>query len=80
MVQQLALSEPQLNLILELLESEQKELLVEIRHTDNAVFSCGFEGTLGDVGVAHLQSRGIGAGRTTRQGSLTGCCSMKTMG
>lgn len=38
MAQQLVLSGPQLDLILELLEDEQTELLVEIRHTDHAAF------------------------------------------
>jgi len=37
------LSGAQLNLILELLESEQKELLVEVRHTDNASFRAGLK-------------------------------------
>jgi hypothetical protein len=36
MTQRLVLSGPEIDLILELLESEQKELLVEIRHTDHA--------------------------------------------
>ena len=43
MTQQLALSGPQADLILELLEAEQKELLVEIRHTDNAAFRAGLK-------------------------------------
>lgn len=43
MIQHLALTEAQLNLILELLEWEQKELLVEIRHTDTAHFRVGLK-------------------------------------
>jgi len=39
----LVLSDPQVNLILELLESEQRELLVEVRHTDNASFRAGLK-------------------------------------
>ena len=39
----LVLSKPEIDLILELLESEQKELLVEIRHTDNKVFRAGLK-------------------------------------
>jgi len=39
----LVLSAPQLNLILELLESEQKELLVEVRHTDKGSFRAGLK-------------------------------------
>ena len=46
MTQQLALSGPQADLILELLEAEQKELLVQIRHTDNAAFRAGLKGRL----------------------------------
>lgn len=42
-MESLVLSGPQLNLILELLESEQKELLVEVRHTDNAGFRAGLK-------------------------------------
>ena len=43
MVLQFVLSGPQADLILELLESEEKELLVEIRHTDNAAFRAGLK-------------------------------------
>ena len=38
MTQQIVLSEPELELMLELLQSQQKELLIEIRHTDSAHF------------------------------------------
>jgi hypothetical protein len=41
MAQQLVVSGREINLILELLEREQKELLVEIRHTDHAAFRAG---------------------------------------
>ena len=43
------LSEPQLNLILELLEGEQKELFIEIRHTDTANFRAGLRDRLAIV-------------------------------
>jgi len=49
MTNQLALSDPQLSLIVELLEREHKELLVEIRHTDNAVFRAGLKERLAMV-------------------------------
>ena len=49
MTQQLALSEPQLSLVLELLEGEQKELLVEIRHTDTGTFRLGLKERLAQV-------------------------------
>jgi len=42
-MESLLLSGPQLDLILELLESEQKELLVEVRHTHNASFRAGLK-------------------------------------
>jgi hypothetical protein len=38
-----------MNLILELLEGEQKELLVEIRHTDHAAFRAGLKQRLAMV-------------------------------
>ncbi|MFZ0590543.1 MAG: hypothetical protein WAM39_08680 [Bryobacteraceae bacterium] len=38
MTHQLFISDPELELILELLERDQKELLVEIRHTDSHKF------------------------------------------
>ena len=43
MTLEFALSAPELSLLLELLEGEQKELLVEIRHTDTAVFRVGLK-------------------------------------
>jgi hypothetical protein len=46
---QLALSEPQVSLLLELLEGEQKELLVEIRHTDTKTFRAGLKERLAEV-------------------------------
>ena len=46
MAYELVLSGPELDLILELLESEHKELLVEIRHTDNAGFRAGLKDRL----------------------------------
>lgn len=49
MTQQLILSGPQLDLILELLESEQKGLLVEIRHTDSRAFRAGLKERLAMV-------------------------------
>jgi len=42
----LVLSGAQLNLIMELLESEQRELLVEVRHTDKASFRAGLKDRL----------------------------------
>ena len=46
MAQELILVGPELELILELLEGEQKELLVEIRHTDTAEFRGGLKNRL----------------------------------
>lgn len=43
MAQQLVLSGPELDLILELLEYEDTELLVEIRRTDTANFRVGLK-------------------------------------
>ncbi|HEX5229822.1 MAG TPA: hypothetical protein VFW44_19055 [Bryobacteraceae bacterium] len=43
MTQELSLSDPELRLFLELLEAEQKELLLEIRHTDTADFRAGLK-------------------------------------
>ncbi len=68
MTQQLVLSEPEANLILELLESEQKELLLEIRHTDHADFRAGLRERLATVEslihqvevLAHAEHLGIG--------------------
>jgi len=49
MTQQLVLSGPELDLILELLQSQQKELRVEIRHTDSADFRAGLKGRMATV-------------------------------
>ncbi len=49
MTHELVLSETQLSLMLELLYSEQKELLVEIRHTDSASFRGGLKERLATV-------------------------------
>ncbi len=49
MTQQLALSSPELDLVRELLEGEQKELLLEIRHTDTANFRTGLKARLTTV-------------------------------
>lgn len=46
---QLVLSEPQVSLLVELLEGEQKELLVEIRHTDTKTFRAGLKERLSEV-------------------------------
>jgi hypothetical protein len=43
LLEPLVLSGAQLNLILELLESKRKELLVEVRHTDNTSFRAGLK-------------------------------------
>ncbi|HUJ49393.1 MAG TPA: hypothetical protein VLW25_04315 [Bryobacteraceae bacterium] len=59
MTQQLALSEAQLNLILELLEGEQKELLVEIRHTDTANFRMGLKERLATVEAVLLKVKSL---------------------
>jgi len=59
MVQHLALSEAQLNLILELLEGEQKELLVEIRHTDTANFRVGLKERLATVEAVLLKVKSL---------------------
>jgi len=44
-LKKLILVGPELELILELLEGEQKELLVEIRHTDTTEFRAAPRGT-----------------------------------
>ena len=49
MTQQLAWSNPELDLVRELLEGEQKELLLEIRHTDTANFRAGLKERLAMV-------------------------------
>lgn len=59
MIQQLALSEAQLNLILELLEGEQKELLVEIRHTDTATFRVGLKERLATLEAVLLKVKSL---------------------
>jgi hypothetical protein len=61
MIQQLALSEAQLDLILELLEGEQKELLVEIRHTDTADFRLGLKERLAMVEMLLLKVKSLQA-------------------
>lgn len=43
MTQPFALSNPELQLIVELLEDERKQLLIEIRHTDTANFRIGLK-------------------------------------
>ncbi len=68
MTQELVLSGPELELILELLEGEQKELLVEIRHTDTAEFRAGLKERLAMVeslihrteALAHAEQLGLG--------------------
>ena len=62
MTQQLALSEAQLDLILELLEGEQRELLVEIRHTDTADFRVGLKERLATVEMLLLKVKSLQAG------------------
>jgi len=59
MIQHLALSEAQLNLILELLEGEQKELLVEIRHTDTATFRVGLKERLATLEAVLLKVKSL---------------------
>jgi len=49
MTQQLVLSGPEVDLILELLEDAQKHLLIEIRHTDTAAFRAGLKERLAMV-------------------------------
>lgn len=49
MTQPFALSDPELDLVRELLEGEQKELLLEIRHTDTANFRAGLKERLATV-------------------------------
>ncbi len=61
MTQQLALSAAQLDLILELLEGEQKELLVEIRHTDTANFRMGLKERLATVETVLLKVKSLQA-------------------
>jgi len=61
MMQQLALSAAQLDLILELLEGEQKELLVEIRHTDTATFRVGLKERLATVETVLVKVKSLQA-------------------
>lgn len=61
MIQQLALSEAQSDLLLELLEGEQKELLVEIRHTDTADFRVGLKERLAMVEMLLLKVKSLQA-------------------
>jgi hypothetical protein len=49
MTRQLAFSDPELDLVREVLEGEQKELLLEIRHTDTANFRAGLKERLAMV-------------------------------
>ena len=63
MIHQLALSEPQLNLILELLEGEQKELLVEIRHSRTADFRAGLKERLAIVEELLLKVKALQAAK-----------------
>jgi hypothetical protein len=49
MTHQLALSNPELDLIRELLEGEQKQLLLEIRHSATANFRTGLKERLTTV-------------------------------
>ncbi len=68
MAQQLVLSGPELELILEVLEGEQKELLVEIRHTKISDIHAGLEERLAMVesliqrteALAHAEQLGRG--------------------
>lgn len=68
MTQELTLARPELDLILELLEGEQKSLLVEIRHTDTAVFRAGLKDRLAMVesliqraeALIHAEQLGLG--------------------
>lgn len=68
MTQQFALSNPELDLVRELLEGEQKELLLEIRHTDTANFRAGLKERLATVeslirraeGLLHAEKMGTG--------------------
>lgn len=67
MTQELVLSGPELELILELLEDAQKHLLVEIRHTDTAVFRAGLKERLATVeslihraeALVHAEQQGL---------------------
>ncbi|HTS51149.1 MAG TPA: hypothetical protein VMH05_24550 [Bryobacteraceae bacterium] len=61
MIQHLALSEAQLNLILELLEGEQKELLLEIRHTDTANFRVSLKERLATLEAVLLKVKSLEA-------------------
>ena len=63
MTKELQFSDSELNLVLELLEREQKELRVEIRHTDTAEFKAGLrarfatiETLLARIRPAHIGS------------------------
>ena len=70
MTQQFALSSSELQLLLELLEGERKQLLVEIRHTDTADFRVGLKERLGTVEsllrraqpLAHAELAGVARG------------------
>lgn len=43
MTQEFTVSTPELDLVLELLQGEEKKVLVEIRHTDTATFRAGLK-------------------------------------
>jgi hypothetical protein len=59
MTQQLALSEPHLGLILEMLQTEQRKLFVEIRHTDTAKYRDGLKKRLAMVDALILQIQAV---------------------
>jgi hypothetical protein len=59
MTQQLALSGPQLGLILEMLQTEQRKLFVEIRHTDTASYRDGLKKRQAMVDALILQIESV---------------------
>lgn len=59
MIQQLVLSGPELDLILELLEDAQKHLLIEIRHTDTRSFRAGLKERLTMIETLIHQSEAL---------------------
>jgi len=59
MIQQLVLSGPELDLILELLEDAQKHLLIEIRHTDTSSFRAGLKERLAMVELLIQQAEAL---------------------
>lgn len=79
MTQEFVLSGPQLDLIVDLLESEQKELLVEIRHTDNAAFRAGLKERLTMVeSLIHQVEASLHAAQLGKIADRP--CSMNVMG